>query len=116
MNILNLFCVISTWVVLDVIALDLDGEYHRCDALDGDNVEVPRITVDPCIQCTCTSGLVTCQNKRRTCPRVSCSNLQRRQPGTVFKTGFSEIKKLNKTKILLVTSINCKSCMASVCT
>ena len=65
----------------------LDGEYHRCNKADGDNVHVPGITVDPCIICICVRGRVVCENKKRMCPSVrGCSNIQPRATGQCCDT------------------------------
>ena len=61
----------------------LYGEDVKCNAGEGERVEVPGITdTDPCISCYCSRGTKTCQDERKLCPSVrGCYNLKPKVEG-----------------------------------
>jgi len=58
------------------------GEIPTCDKKDGENIDIPGITTNPCYKCMCTGGRVVCENKSKQCPSVvGCYTLKQKQHG-----------------------------------
>ena len=87
-------------MVAGVAGQSLYGEDVKCNAGEGERVEVAGITDrDPCISCYCRGGTKTCQDERKLCPSVrGCYNLKPKVEGQCCRECAD--CRLNSTSVL----------------